>query len=228
MTVILNARATVLLNVSFRGLSQSVHIIKLSSLAMALWSERRTETDWGYGMFDKGSEDEEHAWVLQRMILLLRDDIYKLFYSAIDEFAEGDRVEQKRHIDVFVESVETWQNMINRHTQAAKGHENFVESKDGYSDRMAHLRQFCERKLTREWEREGITLCRSNHHTWNRIYDLGAAWTGPLIRDENDRTTPAVISFPWIDRKEDGFWFRYEPEVLKQRGVGLDYWRVSA
>jgi hypothetical protein len=93
--MILNARATVLLNVSFRNLSQPMHIIKLSELALALWISRQTETDWGYGMFDRGSEAEESAWVAQRMIQLVRDDIYQLFCNAVDESADADRVDQQ-------------------------------------------------------------------------------------------------------------------------------------
>jgi hypothetical protein len=228
MTMILNARATVLLNVSFRDLSQSVHVVKLSALALALWTSRETETDWGYGMFDKGSEEEENAWVLQRMIQLVRDDIYHLLYNAIDDFADADRVEQQQHIDIFMESLKTWQKMINRQTRAARGLDHFVESKDNYPDRMSRLRLACERGLVRQWEQEGAALCRSVPHTWNRIHDPGAEWTGPMLSDPNDRTAPAPIAFDWLNRKEDGFWFRYEPKVEKHRGIGEDFERVSA
>jgi hypothetical protein len=228
MTMILNARATVSLNVSFRNLSQPMHIIKLSELALALWISRQTETDWGYGMFDRGSEAEESAWVAQRMIQLVRDDIYQPFCNAVDESADADRVEQQPHIDVFMKSVRTWQKMINRQNQAARGLDHPIESKDYYPARMARLRLVCERNSTREWGKQAAALCCSVPHTWNRIHDYGAEWTGPLISDPNDRTAPVPIAFDWLDRKEDGFWFRYEPEVLKPRDVGEDFERVSA
>jgi hypothetical protein len=228
MLVILNARATVLLNISFRNLSQPKQIVKLSNLALTLWLSRVTETDWGYSMFDKGSEDEENAWILQRLILLIRDDVYQHLCSAIDDFAEPERGEQQRHIGVFVESMRTWQKITNRHFNSMRGYEHDVESKSGYAGYMSYLRDSCEKNSERDWGTNSLQLCHSWPYSWNRTHDHGAEWVAPLSSDENDKTPPVPISVPWLERRECGYWFQLVDEIPVPRGVESDYERVSA
>jgi hypothetical protein len=227
MIVILNARATVLLNVSFRNLTQAKQIVELSSLALTLWQSRVAETDWGYRMFDRGSEDEENAWIFQRLIVLIRDDIYQHLCSVINDLTDAEKFEQQRHIDVFVESMRTWQKMTNRHFKSMWGFEHDVECKTGYPGFMAHLRDSCEKSLEEEWGEDSTELCRSWPYSLNRIHDHGAEWVGPLSSDDNDKTPPVPISVPWLERRESGYWFQFVDEAPNSRDVGLDYEQVS-
>jgi hypothetical protein len=95
MLVILNARATALLNISFRNLSQSKHIVELASLAIYLFSARKTGSD----MIEDGVSDEEKIWMLKRMIQLVRDDIYTLLLSVDQDLTYADRAEREPHED---------------------------------------------------------------------------------------------------------------------------------
>lgn len=141
MLFILNARATVLLNLSFRGRHQSVHVVTLSSLARCLFSARRTDTD----LVGRDISDEEKLWMIQRMLQLIRDDVYQVFVHASQDFVDAEQEEQRQHLSIFCSSLKTWQSMINRQIQSARGHHHQIESKDGFSDRMATLRAKCER-----------------------------------------------------------------------------------
>lgn len=141
MLVILNARATVLLNLSFRGRHQAVHVVTLSSLARCLFSARRTDSD----LVGRDTSDEEKVWMIQRMLQLIRDDVYQIFVHTSQDFVEAEQEEQRQHLSTFCTSLKTWQNMINRQIQSVRGHHHQIESKDGFSDRMAELRAKCER-----------------------------------------------------------------------------------
>lgn len=57
-------------------------------------------------------------------------------------------------------------------------------------------------------------MCASVPNTWNRVHDYGAEWTGPLLSDDNDTTTPAPIAFPWLERRKSGYWFDMEEEEV--------------
>jgi hypothetical protein len=227
MLVILNARATVLLNVFFRNLTQAKQIVKLSSLALNLWQSRVAETDWGYRMFDRGSEDEENAWIFQRLIVLIRDDIYQHLCSVINGFTDAEKFEQQRHIDIFVESMRTWQKKTNRHLMAKWRPVHGVERNTDYPGFMAHLRDSCEKSLEEEWGEDSTELCHSWPYSLNRIHDYGAEWVGPLNSDENDKTPPVPISVPWLERRESGYWFQFADETPDPRGVESDYEQVS-
>lgn len=140
MPIILNARATALLNISLRNMSQSKHIVKLASLARCLFSAPKTGT-----LIESDISDEEKVWMLQRMIQLIRDDIYTLLISISQNYTEADRKEQQRYIDVLLRSATTWRKIINRQVLSARRHEHQFESQDGYPDRMATLRTKCEK-----------------------------------------------------------------------------------
>jgi hypothetical protein len=141
MLVILNARATVLLNFSFRGRHQSTHVVTLSSLARCLFSARKTDSD----LVGRDTSEEEKLWMIHRMLQLIRDDVYQILVHASQDFVEAEQEEQRQHLSTFCESLKTWKNMINRQIQLARGHYHQVESNDGFSDRMATLRAKCER-----------------------------------------------------------------------------------
>jgi hypothetical protein len=140
MVVLLNARATALLNVFFHNLTQSKHIVKLASLAVCLFTMRKSGSDTIEGNFS----DEEKVWMLERMIQLVRDDIYALLVSVSQDHTPADRTEQQQHVDILRRTVTMWQRIINKHVQAARGHNHQFESRDGYPDRMATLRAKCE------------------------------------------------------------------------------------
>ncbi|KAH4010384.1 hypothetical protein JI435_155480 [Parastagonospora nodorum SN15] len=141
MLVILNARATVLLNFSFRGRHHSTHVVTLSSLARCLFSARRTDSD----LVGRDASEEEKLWMIHRMLQLIRDDVYQILVHASQDFVEAEQEEQRQHLSTFCASLKTWQNMINRQIQSARGHFHQIESNDGFSDRMATLRAKCER-----------------------------------------------------------------------------------
>jgi hypothetical protein len=140
MLVILNARATALLNISFRNLSQSKHIVELASLAIYLFSARKTGSD----MIEDGVSDEEKIWMLKRMIQLVRDDIYTLLLSVDQDLTYADRAEQKRHIANLMRTVRTWRLIVNKQVHSMRRHAHKFESQDDYSGRMATLRDKCE------------------------------------------------------------------------------------
>ncbi|KAF1916950.1 hypothetical protein BDU57DRAFT_557086 [Ampelomyces quisqualis] len=142
MVVILNARATVLLNASFRELRQQKQIIKLAALALKLWRSRTDHTEWADVMSDLGTTDEERAWIILYLLQLIRDDVYQCLNSAIQEFHNTEGVEQKRHIDVFRESANTWRKLTNRRNEAARGCEHPIESKHRFDLRIIRSRHY--------------------------------------------------------------------------------------
>jgi hypothetical protein len=142
MVVILNARATVLLNTSFRQIRQQKQVIKLAALALKLWRWRTDRMDWADIMSDLKPTDEEYAWIAQKMILLIRDDIYHYLTDAIQELHPTERVEQQKHIDVFLESVSTWRKLINRQFAAARGHEHPIETGAKFNLKMIRSRHY--------------------------------------------------------------------------------------
>ncbi|KAH7398794.1 hypothetical protein DE146DRAFT_504894 [Phaeosphaeria sp. MPI-PUGE-AT-0046c] len=160
MTIILNARATVLLNISFRGLDQAKNVIKLANLALSLWLSRRTETAWGYGMLDRGSEDEEHAWIVHKFLVLIRDDICRHLARAIGHFSEAETAEQLRHITVFFQSLRTWQQIINRKNNMSVGLQHAVESRHDFPVIMARIRTLHEKQMEQEWGKSTAEMCR--------------------------------------------------------------------
>jgi hypothetical protein len=218
LLVILNARATVLLNISFRNRSQSRHIVTLSSLARFLFSVHRIESDRIGGE----TSQEERAWMIRRMLQLIRDDVYQLLTYASQEFIQAEREEQQRHLDAFCTSAMTWQNLINRQIKSARGHSHRFESGEGFPDRMATLRAKCERWCSQLWVEESAELCESNPYTWNRSHDTGAEWTGPLLSDNNDRAGPKLIAVPWLERREDGYWLKVQVDQPPEPQLNLE------
>lgn len=160
MTTILNARATVLLNVSFRGLTQTKKVIKLASLALSLWQSRRIEIAWGYDILDRGSEDEGHAWVVHKFLVLIRDDICRHLSRAIGHFSETETAEQIQHITVFLQSLRTWQQIINRKNNMALGLQHAVESRADFPATMARLRSQYEKQMEQDWGQSTAEMCR--------------------------------------------------------------------
>jgi hypothetical protein len=140
MLVILNARATALLNISFRNLRQPKHIVKLASLATCLFSAHKT----GPVIIGDDVSDEEKIWMLRRMIQLIRDDIYNLLLSVIEDYTHADHIEQERHIDVLQKTVITWRRIISKQVHSARRETHNFESQDGYAGRMAVFRAKCE------------------------------------------------------------------------------------
>jgi hypothetical protein len=140
MVVILNARATVLLNASFRELRQQKQVIKLAALALELWQRRNVRTNWDEFMSESNTTDEQYAYIIQKLLLLIRNDIYQYLTSAIQEFHNTERVEQEKHIDVFLESANTWRKMINRQIEATRGHEHPIETGAGFNYKMSKSR----------------------------------------------------------------------------------------
>jgi hypothetical protein len=140
MLVILNARATALLNISFRDLSQPKHIVKLASLAIHLFSTRKTGSD----IIEDDVSDEEKIWMMKRMIQLVRDDIYTLLLSVVQDLTYADRAEQKQHVANLMRTARTWRLIVNKQVHSARRHAHKFESQDGYPGRMAALRDRCE------------------------------------------------------------------------------------
>jgi hypothetical protein len=147
MLVILNSRATVLLNISFRTCIYSKRVVILASLARFLFATRKNAPG---GLFritdslDREATKEEQAWMVFRMLQIIRDDIYQLLTRASHELVEAERQEQQRHINIFNRSVATWQHMMNKQIKSARGHDHLFESRHYFPGRMAAVRAKCE------------------------------------------------------------------------------------
>jgi hypothetical protein len=138
------------------------------------------------------------------MIQLVRDDIYSLFESAISFFSRADRDEQQQHIDVFRESARTWRSWQGK----LEGQSIYsrLEHSTGFDARMQNLRTQCQRLLRQAFEKYATELCRPLSHTLDRTHSHASQWTGPLLRDDNNRATDRPINFDWLDR-QNGYWF---------------------
>jgi hypothetical protein len=212
MIMILNARGTALLNVSFRALSQQIHIVKLSTLALRVWAALPPCSTDAQIPFDEGATDEEKIWILQRLIQLIRDDIYLVISRAVEHFKPAERDEQQRHITVFRESMATWQKMMNRQIRSAGNYQHIVESSDDFALQMHRLREWCEHTSTHAMTEHCIQICREVPFTWNRLHDQGAEWVGPQLSDENDATVVKPVEVTWLQRRMNGLWFGIENE----------------
>jgi hypothetical protein len=148
------------------------------------------------------------------MIQLIRDDIYALLAHAIAVMSASDRYEQQRHITVVQESVATWRSWQgNTRGQSLYRH---LEVGAEYPERMKTLRNQCQRLIKQYFERPAKQLCEALPYTLNRIHSEGTEWTGPLLRDENNRSEVKRITFDWLERQH-GWWFEYQPERLRAR-----------
>lgn len=160
MTAILNARGTVLLNTAFRNLSHMRKVIQLANLALWLWQSRRLQSASGYGMLDRDSEAEEKAYIAHRFLVLIRDDIYRHIQQAIGHFSDSETTEQKLHIDVFSQSMRTWQQITNRKNNSAAGLHHAVEPKGDFSATLSRLRFLHEKQMEQEWGASVAEMCR--------------------------------------------------------------------
>jgi hypothetical protein len=66
-------------------------------------------------------------------------------------------------------------------------------------------------------------LCESPPHTWNRQHDGGTEWTGELLGDDNDTGSRDPIAFPWLERRENGYWFNMGEEELHARESQVEH-----
>jgi hypothetical protein len=211
MIMILNARGTALLNLSFRALPQQTHIVKLSALALRVWAAVPPCSNGAQIPFDKGVTDEEKAWMIHRLIQLIRDDIYLVVSGALEQFTPAERDEQQRHIAVFQESMATWQKMVNRQIRSAGNYQHIVEYRYGFAPQMHRLREWCEYTLMQSCSQ----ICREILFTWNRLHDEGTEWVGLPLSDENDATPAKPVEVAWMQRRTNGLWFETENEGLK-------------
>jgi hypothetical protein len=150
------------------------------------------------------------------LIQLIRDDIYTLLACATNGFSGVDRAEQKQHIAVFHESARvwrSWQSALNGQTIYC-----YLESGTAYDERMKNLRTQCERLLREEFQRPAEVLTRSLLYTLNRTHDYTREWTGPLLRDDNDRAKDRPVVFDWMVRQKE-YWFLQEEERERVREV---------
>lgn len=185
MLAILNARGTVLLNMSFANTPEQLYIVKLASLATSFWTQPAVDGD------------EERHWVLNHMIPLIRDDIQQHLLSATTWFDAQTLQSQQRHIEILKESVATWRNMVSRALGLSTG---FLTKK------LDDLRGDSEAVLAAD-VRSG-EIVRGVHSTYNRVEDHGSEYLGPLLRDERDQAFFGQIAFPELERKDTGYWLR--------------------
>jgi hypothetical protein len=203
MIMILNTRGTALLNLSFCGNPKQSHIVKLSALALRLWALQQPGSYITPIPFDRGVTEEEKAWIIHRLIQLVRSDVYSVVTQAIAYFTPAEHEDQARHIRIFHQSLITWQKMVNRQIRHAGNYQHVVETQDGFAAQMARLREWCEGSL----KRDAVDLGKASPFTWNRVHDAGAEWVGPVLDDENDATGVGMIEVGWLKRRESGLWF---------------------
>ncbi|KAH7075911.1 hypothetical protein BKA63DRAFT_565956 [Paraphoma chrysanthemicola] len=210
MMAILNARGTVLLNMCFRTSHIDVCVLSLSFLAIHLWADVALGAKRGTFRYKKRLDDDGKAWMLSRLILMVRDDIQRLLEIHVEyHLIDAERVEQAQHISVFQSSYVAWQKMINKRIMNAGPDENRVHSRNDYTVLMEKSRDKCDELfqtfLTPKYLSE---LCPPGY-TWNRLHNSQAEWIGPLFHDIKSVFAPAWICLPGIERRECGFWFGY-------------------
>ncbi|KAH7090239.1 hypothetical protein FB567DRAFT_286554 [Paraphoma chrysanthemicola] len=226
MMAILNARGTVLLNMCFRTSYTDLFILSLSFLAIHLWKDMALGAKGGMFKYRNGLDDDAKVWILSRLILMIRDDIQKLFEIRLDNHLnDAERVEQDQHITVFQSSYVAWQKMINKRTKNARPHENSVQSRHDYPSLMNRSRKKCD-EILQEFLTPKYTadLCPP-WYTWNRLHNSQAEWMGPLFHGIESVHAPAQICLPGIERRENGLWFgNLDQDVMKN---GLEVSRLN-
>jgi hypothetical protein len=173
-----------MLNVLFQDTPAQENIIKLASLAVRMWKVLRYKTTAPDGISPNGIPR-----VLERLLLMIRDDIQQHLISATAHTLDMDPLQHPLHKTVLQQSVATWQKIINR------------RSSEGPCD-VEGFRLKCEEIFRR---RSGYTIPNSVDHRF--LFNVDTQYIGQLMMDENDTTPAGMIVLPGTERRRNGFWF---------------------
>jgi len=110
-----------------------------------------------------------------------------------------------------MDSISIWSDTVAQQINSGR---NCIEWEDGFDERMQTLRAFAENRLDLLLI-ESTQLCREIPYRHHVIHDYGTGWVGPLTGNTERIASPVTVSFPGIQRRDDGYWFEIKPLPTK-------------